>query len=464
MAMTGSIVGTGAHRTNLLYRALKIFGDIRPGEGLTVFLLAFNIFLIMTNYYIVKSIRDAWIVSFTKKGPNIKSYLGAAIAVALIFVVKAFSRLASRVPRQILMTEVTLFFIITLVLFYILNLLSVPYLAIVFFIWAGIASLLLPAQLWGFANDIYAEDVGKRVFPFVAFGAAFGSVWGSTITGWLIPLLGRFNMMLVGAANLAVSIGLIWIVHKREISRLERKRTDVEPPGETARYVAGQPLKKGGGFQLVFKSRYLLFIGALIILLNWVNTNGQWLLDNVFLRAAEEAIQAGATGGVDKGNYLTMLYAQFFRNVNWVVLLIQLFLVSRIFKRLGVRGAIFILPLLSLGGYAVASFGATLLIVQWVKTIENGTDYSLMNTIRGALYLITTREEKYKAKAAIDTVFVRVGDVLSAVTVFLGSTYLAFKLENYAQLNAVFAALWLLMAVLIVREHKRISAAKRAAV
>jgi AAA family ATP:ADP antiporter len=462
METTTPNAGKAASPSNLFYRALKIFGDIRPGEGLTVLLLALNIFLIMTNYYIVKSIRDAWIVSFSKKGPYIKSLLGAAIAIVLIFVVKAFSRLASKVPRQILITEVTLFFIGSLAVFYVLNLLKVPLLAVFFFIWAGIASLLLPAQLWGFANDIYTEDVGKRVFPFIAFGAAFGSVWGSTITGWLIPFLGRFNMMLVGAGNLGISIGLIWIVHKREIRRLERKPSGTGPPGGTAKHITEQPLKTGGGFQLVFKSRYLLYIAVLIIFLNWVNTNGQWMLDNVFKGAAAEAIKAGTTGGVDEGNYLTMLYANFFRNVNWVVLLIQLFLVSRIFKRLGVRGAIFIFPFLSLGGYALASFGATLLVVQWVKTLENGTDYSLMNTIRGALYLITTREEKYKAKAAIDTVFVRVGDVLSAATVFLGSSYLAFKMENYAHLNVVCAAIWVLMAFLIVREHRKLSAAQAA--
>jgi AAA family ATP:ADP antiporter len=224
-----------------------------------------------------------------------------------------------------------------------------------------------------------------------------------------------------------------------------------------------QPLKAGGGFQLLFKSRYLLYIALLIIFLNWVNTNGQWLLDNVFKNAAAEAIRLGKTGGLDEGAYLNVLYANFFRNVNWFVLIVQLFFVSRIFKWLGVREAIFILPLLALGGYAFASFGASLLVVQWVKTFENGTDYSLMNTIRGALYLVTSREEKYKAKAAIDTVFVRIGDVLSAVTVFLGTNYLAFKLEAYARLNVAFAVLWIVLAVLIVREHRKMAAASKAA-
>jgi AAA family ATP:ADP antiporter len=439
--------------TPLAYKALKLFGDIRPGEGATVSLLALNIYLIMSNYYIMKSIRDAWIVSFSRRGPNLKSYLGAAIAVAFIFVVKAFSRLASRVPRHILITYVTLFFIGGLAVFYVLNLLAVPYLPIVFFVFAGVCALLLPAQFWGFANDLYAEDVGKRVFPFIAFGMAFGSVTGSTITGWLIPVIGQFNLLLIGAAILGASIALTWHIHRREGGRLQARKAAAVQPAETS--AIDEPLKAGGGFQLLFKSRYLLFIALLIVILNWVNTNGQFLLDNVFKNAAAEAIKQGTAGGLTEGAYLNILYAKFFRNVNWFVLLVQLFLVSRIFKWLGVRRAIFIPPLIALGGYGLASFGATLLVIQWIKTLDNGTDYSLMNTIRGALYLVTTREEKYKAKAAIDTVFVRVGDVLSALTVFLGTMVLAFRLETYAALNVAFAVVWILLAVLIDREHRK---------
>jgi ATP:ADP antiporter, AAA family len=37
-----------------------------------------------------------------------------------------------------------------------------------------------------------------------------------------------------------------------------------------------------------------------------------------------------------------------------------------------------------------------------------------MNTVRQALYLLTSREAKYKAKAAIDTFVVRAGDMLQA--------------------------------------------------
>jgi AAA family ATP:ADP antiporter len=76
-----------------------------------------------------------------------------------------------------------------------------------------------------------------------------------------------------------------------------------------------------------------------------------------------------------------------------------------------------------------------LVLVRWVKALENGTDYSLQNTTKAALFLVTTREEKYKAKAAIDTFFVRGGDTLSALAVVAGTQLLGLRIERYALLN-----------------------------
>ena len=105
---------------------------------------------------------------------------------------------------------------------------------------------------------------------------------------------------------------------------------------------------------------------------------------------------------------------------NLLGLLIQLFLVSRIFKWIGVRGALFILPCIAFGGYALLAAIPTLAVVRLTKLAENSTDYSLMNTVRHALFLPTTREAKYKAKAAVDTFFVRTGDALQGLIVYVG--------------------------------------------
>ena len=93
-------------------------------------------------------------------------------------------------------------------------------------------------------------------------------------------------------------------------------------------------------------------------------------------------------------------------------------------KYRGLRGALLALPLIALGGYAIIAAGVGFSVVRWIKTAENATDYSIMNTARQLLWLPTTRDEKYKAKQAIDTFFVRGGDVLSAAAVYVGTSVL----------------------------------------
>ena len=120
---------------SLFYRFLRLFTDIRQGEAGKALLLALNVFLILMAYYIIKPVRDALIL--TAKTPELKSYLGAAQAILLIFIVKAFSRFASRVPRHLLITWVTLFFISNLIIFNLLDLFRVPMgtIGIIFYIW-----------------------------------------------------------------------------------------------------------------------------------------------------------------------------------------------------------------------------------------------------------------------------------------------------------------------------------------
>ncbi len=148
---------------------------------------------------------------------------------------------------------------------------------------------------------------------------------------------------------------------------------------------------------------------------------------------------------------------------NLIALFIQLFLVSRIFKWVGIGGALLFLPLIALGGYALISFGAVFVLVRWVKALENGTDYSLQNTTKAALFLVTKREEKYKAKAAIDTFFVRGGDTLSALAVFVGTQLLGLKIERYALLNVLVVIVLLVICLRIIKSYKTRKAAADAA-
>jgi len=440
-------------RAGFFHKFLKLFADIRPGEAGTALLLTLNIYLILGAYYIIKIVRDSSIL--TEWGPETKSYLYGVISILLIFVIKAFSSLSSRVSRQKLIAWVTLFFISNLIIFSVLNLFGIPFstISIIFFIWASIFNVVVIAQFWGFANDVYTEEAGKRLFPIIAFGATFGAFCGSYVFKRIQNWMGMYQLLLVSAAVLGICIFLTYVIHKREIKGKHITKAD-EPLKQEA-VDKEKPLEKGGGFKLVFKKRYLLYIALFVLLLNLINTNGGYILDRVIKNRALESVQAGTAGGLSVEQIIGSFYSDFYIIMNLLAMFIQLFLVSRIFKWFGVRTAVFILPFIALGGYFFISMGAALLIVKWIKATENATDYSLMNTTRHALFLITSREEKYKAKAAIDTFFHRAGDVTHSLIVFLWVQFIV--VESFAKFNIIMALVWIVLGYLIVREHKRIS-------
>jgi AAA family ATP:ADP antiporter len=459
---------TGIKPPGIGYKILRLITVVHPGEALTAFLLTLNVFLLLAAYYILKPIRDALVVE--EYGAEIKLYLNAVAAVLLIFVVKIFSSIASRFPRQKLITWVTLFFISNIVIFYILHLSGVGpgTMGIIFFVWVGIFNLVVIAQFWGFANDLYTEDEGKRLFPLIAFGAVMGGFAGGIITNWLVVPLGKFQLLLVSGGILGICILFAWIIHRREIKRIEVKVSKASQEEKQKIEEHEKPLEKGGAFQLLFKSRYLLYIGFFVLLMNFINTNGVYILDKVGEIAAATAIEeeldkvgeiAAATAIEEE--FMTRFYASFYNIQNGFAIFVQLFVVSRVFKWFGVRVAIFILPVLVLGGYFFVSLGAALVLVKWVKAIENGADYSLVNTARHSLFLITTREEKYKAQAVTKTFFHRAGDVLAALLVFSCITFLAFfSVENVAMVNVVLVIIWIIICILIFKEHKKLSAKK----
>ena len=88
------------------------------------------------------------------------------------------------------------------------------------------------------------------------------------------------------------------------------------------------------------------------------------------------------------------------------------------------------------------------------KIAENATDYSINNTSRHMLWLPTTTEMKYQAKQAVDTFFVRMGDVGSAVTVAVLAGALGLGIRSFAVANIVLIVGWMLLARAILKERK----------
>ena len=439
-----SIEGEGG----LLVKLLSVFAVVRPSEVFSVLLLTLDGILLLASYYFLKVIREPLILA-APGGPQIKSYATAFLAILLIGVFYGYRALAQRVDRLRLITYTKLFSAGCLVLFCIAGHAGMK-IGIPFFLWVGCYSLTILAQLWAFANDIYTPEQGKRVFAVIGVGSSLGALIGSQLAGMAVKPLGLYNMMLVPAGVLMVCLAIVRVVNAHETRDAARKKQAETPPGGS------------GGLAMIFSQRYLLLIAAIIFMVNLINTNGEYILDRTLdaltIERGYEKAQAKIFIGEFKANY--------FFWANLVGVLLQLFVASRVFKYLDVRGALYFYPLLALASYTGMTMLPVVGFVMVAKIAENSLDYSIYNQAKQSLWLPTSREQKYVAKQAVDTFVVRAGDFLAGMLVLAGQLLIPIVTSGgdieqarwtrmYTIAGVVLGVVFLGIVVLMAREHKK---------
>jgi ATP:ADP antiporter, AAA family len=420
----------------ILSRLFRPVAKVEPREASTAAVMMVTAFLLLTAYYLLKTVREPLIL--LQGGAEVKLYARAAQAVLMVGFVHLYGEVARRVGRMKLLAIVFLFFISNLIVFALLAYAKVR-IGLAFFLWLGVFSYTVVAQFWAFAADIHTEEQGKRIFPVLALGSSTGAVVGARIAKSLMPL-GLPVLMGAAAGILLLCVSLIIVVERRAAAVVLRSR-DPHPD---------KPLADQTAFQLLASDRYLLLIGVLVILLNWVNSAGEYMLDRTLLRAVSEARAAGTSPEAFVGAFK----ADYFAWYNLLGMLLQFFAVSRILVRLGVRNALLFLPGFALLGYGCAAVVPVLAIVRLVKIGENSLQYSLQDTARHALFLVTSRVEKYVGKTAVETIAVRIGAILSAATVWVG-THTGMPTAGFAMVNVALVVMWIAVVFAIGREQAR---------
>jgi ATP:ADP antiporter, AAA family len=231
-----------------------------------------------------------------------------------------------------------------------------------------------------------------------------------------------------------------------------------------------------GGFRLVLSDKYLRVMALMIMLGSLVNTTGEYVIsdiaaDNATAYAAVEMAafdqahpaatpepahvkQRAAVGDKAKKKFLGDFFSDYYSLVNIVVFLLQALVVARLIHVLGIRKALFIMPVVVLAGWLGFLMFTTLSMIRVTKLAENSLDYSLHNTVRHALFLPTSRASKYKAKAAIDTFFVRTADAIPGLLLVpIVVSGLDLGVRAFAVINVVMLAAWVVLAARVGRLH-----------
>jgi AAA family ATP:ADP antiporter len=124
---------------------------------------------------------------------------------------------------------------------------------------------------------------------------------------------------------------------------------------------------------------------------------------------------------------------------NGLAVIVQLFFVSLIMRRLGLAAALVVLPLAMFSCSIAFLAFSSVVVASLLHIFDNGLNYSLQQTARESLYVVTTPDEKYKARAFTNMLMQRLAKGFSILLV-MWITALHVDLR-YLSLIAIVAAI-----------------------
>lgn len=243
-------------------RCLALFARVEPGEGRGILLLAAQAFTLMLAYYLVRPVREALIL--TEGTAELRSYAVGVQALLLIVILPAYGQFVRRVASNRVFQFVMAFFALNLVAFFIAGQSGLRF-SFAFFVWASLFAVMAVSQFWAFATDVLELGAGTRLFGVIAVGVAGGAWAGASVAAAAFASVGPYGLMLASAGTLVVSIALSEIARRFVAPRVSRSSPEAVNSAASAGTLANRWL---GGVAVVGRSRYLVGIAVLVVLLN----------------------------------------------------------------------------------------------------------------------------------------------------------------------------------------------------
>lgn len=417
---------------------LRRVTDVRQDEVPALVWAFVYHFSLLCGYYIVRPIRDEMGIA---GGVEHLQWLFLGTFLAMLAVVPVFGWLTSRFSRRRFLPYAYLFFIANLLLFFFWFRSGVPHaqVARVFFIWVSVFNLFVVSVFWSFMTDIFSETQSKRLFGPIAAGGSLGALTGPVIAGALATAVGVTNLLPISAAFMALALVCI-----RRLLVWQSRLSDVDARQAVESQERALPGGLWDGIRLVVRSPYLLGICVLILLYTTLSTFLYFQQAEIVRDSFSDSAQR------------TTVFAGMDFAVNALTLTLQVFVTGRLVAWLGVPWTLALVPLLLIVGFSALALAPVLAVLVVVQVLRRSGNYALTKPTREMLYVVISREEKYKAKNFIDTAVYRGGDAVSA-WLFAGIRAFGLGLAQTALVAVPIAALWAWVAFRIGRQHDRLA-------
>ena len=366
-------------------------------------------FSLLCGYYVLRPVRDAMgasgdaaavfpraLVAWAgRSGIALEEFtlqlLFTATFLAMLVLQPVYGALVSRFPRRVFLPAVYLVFIACLVAFWWAFGREIPGRGAAFFVWTAVFNLFAVSVFWSYMADVFDNEHAKQVYGYIGAGGTIGALAGPVITRMLVERIGVGNLLLVSIGFLAVC--LLCILRLRPWA-IRRERLHREASCEPA--MGGSIL---AGLRLAWREPLLRALSVLMFFGVGVGT----LLYNEQAAIARQAFADDAAR--------TAFYANIDLAVNTLTIVVQLLLTRWLLRRHGVAPALLIPAAAILLGFALLAASPLPLLVAVVQVVTRAGEFALAKPARETLYTRVDREARYKAKAVIDTVVYRGGDL-----------------------------------------------------
>lgn len=383
-------------------RLLQTLLNLRREEVGPVLIAALFFFCVLTALMLLRPARDALGM---ERGIESIRWLFIGTAVVTLAVNPLFGWLVSRLRRLQFIGATYGFFVLSLVGFWALLMFAPGAIGQrsgqVFYVWFSVFNLFVTMVFWALLADRFSSEQGKRLFALISVGGTLGAIFGPWLTSHLAQPLGTPNLLLVAGGFLLLALVTAWL-----LVRVAPDRVDTYPPA-TAGF-ASEAERIGGsawaGLRAVFRSRYLTGIAGYILLMTVLATF-IYFTRLQMVAAVSDSMDARAAilGNIDMWTQIA-------------VLILQLTLTGKIIQRFGLGVALAVLPVATVIGFiGLAIYGSFALLIL-LEAANRAVQRGITRPAREALFTVVSREEKYKAKAFVDTFIYRSGDVVGAQT------------------------------------------------
>jgi AAA family ATP:ADP antiporter len=427
--------------------------NMKKGEiPLALLAVGFH-FCILCGYFFLRPVRDAMGVS---RGMDDLRWLFILTSFVSLALVLAFSGVVARTNRRRFIPIAYLFVIVCLLGFSGLLVWDgfagggligseaesgiargVGY---SFYVWLSAINLFTTSVFWAFMVDVFDVDQGKRLFAFIGIGGTIGALVGGAATTAISSLTTSVflpaGLMLLGAAFFALGIMVMLALDRAALASSHSRLSAAAPtPGmstaDTEKAIGGT---FWDGARAVLTSPYLLGIGMWIVFMAISNTMIYFTQATIVLGEADTFSQRVAG------------FAFFDSLAQFVTLLTQVFVTTHLIRRMGIGWTLAILPLVTLGGFAILSVWPIYGVMALFQATHRATRYAVSRPSRETLFSVVPASEKYKAKPVVDVFLYRSGDV-AGVGVDGIFAALGFTLPMVAMATAPIAGVWGLLSL-----------------